>query len=88
MSQRAIDIQTFQTQFYQEIKWLSSQHFAELLQFISFLKYRDRLETAKQPLVLEGLWEDISFEVTDEEVRALRQQTTHHTEGKLNGLFS
>ena len=86
--QNTIGVQTLQNQLNQEIKWLSSRNMAELLHFISYLKYRDGLEKANQPVALEGLWEDIPFDVTDEDVRALRQQGTIHTEERLNVLFS
>ncbi|EDN68321.1 hypothetical protein BGP_1832 [Beggiatoa sp. PS] len=88
MIQSAIGVQTLQNQLYQEVNCLSSKNLAELLNFVSYLKYRDNLSSTKKPVILEGLWESIPFDVTDEEVRVLRQQLTQQTEDKLNALFS
>jgi len=90
MIQSTLEVQTLQKQLYQEVKWLSSKSMAELLNFVSYLKYRDDQKITNQPppVRLEGLWEAISFDVTDEDVRALRQQFTKQTEAKLNALFS
>ena len=72
MIQSAIGVQALQNQLFQEVKWLSSKNLTELLNFVSYLKYRDGLKTANKPVKLEGLWEAIPFDVTDEEVRVLR----------------
>jgi len=88
MIQNAIGVQTLQNQLYQEVKNLSSKNMAELLNFVSYIKYRDGLKSTNRPIILEGLWEAIPFDVTDEDVRALRQQLTQQTEDKLNALFS
>ena len=88
MIQSAIGVQTLQNQLYQEVKWLSSKNLAELLNFVSYLKHRDSLKSTNQPVILEGLWESIPFDVTDEDVRTLRQQLTKQTGNKFNALFS
>jgi len=88
MIQSAIGVQTLQNQLYQEIKWLSSKNLAELLNFVSYIKHRDSLKSTNQPVRLEGLWETIPFDVTDEDVRTLRQQLTKQSEDKFNALFS
>jgi len=88
MIQSAIGVQALQKQLYQEVKWLSSKNLAELLDFVGYLKYRESPKSAPQPVILEGLWEAIHFDVTDEDIRALRQQLTKQTEEKFNVLFS
>jgi hypothetical protein len=84
MIENTISVQTLQNQLYQEIKNLSSKNMAELLNFVNYLKYRDSLVCTKEPVKLEGLWEAIPFEVTDEDVRVLRQQFTQQIEGHVN----
>ncbi|MDM8557687.1 hypothetical protein [Candidatus Parabeggiatoa sp. HSG14] len=88
MIQSTIGVQALQNQLYQEVKYLSSKNLSELINFVNYLKYRDGLKTTNKPVRLEGLWEDIHFDVTDEDVRALRQQLTQQTEDKLNALLS
>lgn len=88
MIQNAIGIQTLREQLNQEIKRLPFKKISEVIDFISYLNYRDNLKAANQPVVLEGLWEGIVFDVTDEDVRRLRQQSSLHTKDKINALFS
>ena len=45
MIQNAIGVQTLQNQLYQEVKNLSSKNMAELLNFVSYIKYRDGLKS-------------------------------------------
>ena len=48
----------------------------ELLDFLAYLRYKYRLDESRPVLRLGGLWSDIEFDVTDDEVRALRQRVT------------
>lgn len=48
----------------------------ELEEFIGYLQYKHRLDQSGKVVKLEGLWADIDFDVTDEDIRALRQQVT------------
>jgi len=48
----------------------------ELLEFISYLQYKHRPDQAGSVVKLGGLWADVDFDVTDEDVRALRRQVT------------
>ena len=48
----------------------------ELLDFLAYLQYKYRLDEARPVLRLGGLWSDIEFDVTDDEVRALRRRVT------------
>ncbi|MEK8020916.1 MAG: hypothetical protein VSS75_028935, partial [Candidatus Parabeggiatoa sp.] len=47
----------------------------------SYLKSQNGLKSANKPVKLEGLWEAIPFDVTDEDVRVLRQQFGANTIG-------
>ena len=48
----------------------------ELLDFLAYLRYKYRLDESRPVLRLGGLWSDIEFDVTDDEVRALRRRVT------------
>ena len=55
----------------------------ELADFIGYLQYKHRLDPSGQVVKLGGLWPDIDFGVTDEDVRALRQQVTRQLADKV-----
>ncbi len=48
----------------------------ELLDFLAYLRYKYRLDESRPVVRLGGLWSDIEFDVTDDEVRALRRRVT------------
>lgn len=48
----------------------------ELLDFLAYLRYKYRLDESRPVLRLGGLWSDIEFDVTDNDVRALRRRVT------------
>jgi hypothetical protein len=55
----------------------------ELASFVGYLQYKHRLEQSGQVAKLGGLWADIDFDVTDEDVRILRQQVTRQLADKV-----
>jgi hypothetical protein len=55
----------------------------ELLDFIGYLQYKHHLDLSGQVAKLGGLWADIDFDVTDQDVRALRQQVTRQLADKV-----
>jgi hypothetical protein len=48
----------------------------ELVDFIGYLQYKHQLGAPAKVVKLGGLWADISFDVTDEDIRTLRQKVT------------
>lgn len=50
----------------------------ELSSFLDFLVFKYRVTDARPIVALGGLWKDVPFDVTDEDVRALRQEVTLH----------
>jgi hypothetical protein len=48
----------------------------ELLDFLAYLRYKYRLDESRPVLRLGGQWSDVEFDVTDDEVRALRRRVT------------
>lgn len=63
-------------QFYQALNELPSKGLDELLQFLDYLRYKHKAEQERKVVVLKGLWADIPFDVTDQDVRRLRQQVS------------
>ena len=55
----------------------------ELADFVDYLQYKHRLDESGQVVKLGGMWADIDFDVTDEDVRALRQQVTRQLSDKV-----
>jgi hypothetical protein len=55
----------------------------ELADFVDYLQYKHRLDESGQVVELGGLWADIDFDVTDEDVRALRQKVTRQLGDKV-----
>lgn len=45
----------------------------ELARFLNFLADKYRVEQNGKIVALEGIWKDIPFEITDEDVRNLRE---------------
>ncbi|RLC59716.1 MAG: hypothetical protein DRI80_12150 [Chloroflexota bacterium] len=61
---------------HQTLDTLPPQGLKELSQFLDFLKYKYQAERRTNIVALGGIWQDIPFDVTDEEVRALRRRVT------------
>jgi hypothetical protein len=55
----------------------------ELADFVDYLQYKHRLDESGQVVELGGLWADVDFDVTDEDVRALRQKVTRQLADKV-----
>ena len=56
----------------------------ELQVFLGYLQYKYRLKNSRPVARLGGLWADIEFDVTDDDVRALRQEVTRQLVGKVS----
>ena len=52
----------------------------ELLDFLDYLRYKYRLDEPRPIVRLGGLWADVEFNVTDDDVRALRQWVSHQAQ--------
>ena len=61
---------------YQSIEELPPEGVEELAHFIDSLRLRYRIQKPRKVVALGGLWEGLEFDVTDEDVRALRQRVT------------
>ena len=55
----------------------------ELADFLDYLQYKHRLEQSGPVVKLGGLWADIDFDVTDEDVRKLRQRVSRQLADKV-----
>lgn len=58
------------------LEQLPPQGIEELSHFLDFLSFKYQQEHPVKVLTLGGRWQHIAFDVTDEEVRALRQQVS------------
>ena len=50
----------------------------ELLNFVNYLQYKHQHDQAGPVVKLGGLWTNVSFDVSDQDVRTLRHQLTLH----------
>ena len=66
-------------QILQTLDELPEESLVEVSQFLDFLKFKAEKSSVspKRVVKLGGLWEEIPFDVTDGEVRALRRAVTH-----------
>jgi hypothetical protein len=48
----------------------------ELADFVDYLQYKHQLDQSGQSVKLSGMWADIEFDVSDEDIRSLRRQVT------------
>jgi hypothetical protein len=70
------NVTTVKQKVYQTLDTLPPQGLKELDQFLDFLKYKYQIEHRANIIALGGMWQDLPFDVTDEEVRALRRRVT------------
>ncbi len=68
--------QAIKQRVYQDIEGLPSESFDELSHFLDFLKFKYQVQQPRKVVALGGLWKHLDFDVTDAEVRALRQRVT------------
>ena len=65
-------------QAYQTLNKLPPSGFDELVHFLDYLKYKyeHKIGPERKVITLKGLWADIPLDVTDQDVRRLRQQVS------------
>jgi len=68
--------QTTAQKVYQVIEGLPPESLEELSHFLDFLKFKYQVQQPRKVVALGGLWQDLDFDVTDAEVRALRQKVS------------
>ncbi|BAM00444.1 MULTISPECIES: DUF2281 domain-containing protein [Caldilinea] len=68
--------QAIKQKVYQAIEGLPPEGLEELFYFLDFLKFKYQVQQSRKVAALGGLWKHLDFDVTDEEVRTLRQQVT------------
>lgn len=68
--------QTIRKKVYQTLDELPPEGFEELMRFLDFLKFKYLAKQPPEVTALGGLWKDLDFDVTDEDVRAMRQRVT------------
>lgn len=68
--------QAVKQKVYQAIDELPPEGLEELVHFLDFLKFKYQTREPRKVVALGGLWQHLDFDVTDAEVRALRQRVT------------
>ena len=64
-------------QVYQTIEKLPARGLEDLVEFLDYLSFRYKVAGSESNVALGGLWKDIDFDVSDDEIKALRQQVTN-----------
>ncbi len=68
--------QTIAQKVSQALEGLPPESLEELSHFLDFLKFKYQVQQPRKVVALGGLWKDLYFDVTDAEVRALRQKVS------------
>ena len=67
----------------QAVRNLPPQARKELWHFVDFLQHKYQADRPKEVVQLGGLWADLDWNVSDEDVRALRRQVTNQLLKKI-----
>ena len=62
---------------YQLLETLPPAGLSELRTFLEYLRFKYSPARHARVVALEGLWESIPFDISDEDVRALRRNPTN-----------
>lgn len=67
---------------------LSPKALNELLVFIDFLYFREQAADSpdKKTIKLEGIWKDVPFDITDDDIRQVRHELTQQLRKRLEAV--
>ena len=68
--------QAIKQQIHQAIDTLPPESLGEVSHFLDSLKFKYQAGRSPEVVALGGLWKDLSFDVSDADVRALRQKVS------------
>lgn len=68
--------QATKQQIYQVIETLPPESLGEISALLTSLKFKYHVGKGRETVALGGLWSDIEFDLTDADVRGLRQNTS------------
>ena len=75
-----MSIEQTKTRILEEIAKLSPEDLSELQLFLDFLQFKEQskvFEKSSRKIVkLEGLWKDLPFDITDDDIRQVRREFT------------
>lgn len=77
-------VPSIKQRIYQTLEELSPDQLEDLARFLDFLKYRQESQAeVGRVMTLGGMWSDIEFDITDDDVRRLRQEITSQVLNKV-----
>ncbi len=77
-------VPSIKQRIHQTLEEFSPDQLEDLARFLDFLKYQQESQSeVGRVIALGGMWSDIEFDVTDDDVRRLRQQITAQTISKV-----
>ena len=77
-------VPSIKKRIYRTLEELSPDQLEDLARFLDFLKYRQESQSeVGRVIALGGMWSDIEFDVTDDDVRRLRQHITSQALNKV-----
>jgi hypothetical protein len=70
--------ETIRQQIHEAVETLPVESLSELVQFIDFLQFKTahRAPETLEVVQLGGLWKDVPFDLTDEDIREVRREFT------------
>jgi hypothetical protein len=74
--------ETIKQQIYAAVETLPAERLSELVEYIDYLQFKTSHPAPEQLEVVQlgGLWEDIPFDLTDDDVRKARREFTRRLE--------
>ena len=73
---KMVDQGSIKQKVYETIEQLPPGSFEELADFLDFLSFKYRNDDEGRNIVLGGMWKNIPFDVTEEDVRSLWQKVS------------
>ena len=77
-------VPSIKQRIHQTLEEFSPDQLEDLARFLDFLKYQQESQSeVGRVIALGGMWSDIEFDVTDDDVRRLRQHITSQALNKV-----
>jgi len=84
-----MNIEQPKTRILEAINELSPEALAELQLFLDFLQFKEQPKAfekySRNIVKLEGLWKDLPFDITDDDIRQVRREFTLSLQKRAEG---